>query len=85
MTVAEVFPNGNLRIRGEKWLTLNQGSEFIQISVTALETEVVSESRGRAVFTQGYRSNTYQDSVRKVLELVREDGRWKILEEKTVS
>ena len=32
VTVAEVFPNGNLRIQGEKWLTLNQGAEFIQIS-----------------------------------------------------
>jgi flagellar L-ring protein precursor FlgH len=32
VTVAEVFPNGNLFIRGEKWLTLNQGQEFVQIS-----------------------------------------------------
>jgi len=32
VTVAEVYPNGNLRIQGEKWLTLNQGEEFIQIS-----------------------------------------------------
>lgn len=32
VTVAEVYPNGNLYIRGEKWLTLNQGSEFIQIA-----------------------------------------------------
>ena len=32
MTVAEVYPNGNLFVRGEKWLTLNQGEEFVQIS-----------------------------------------------------
>ena len=32
MTVAEVYPNGNLLVRGEKWLTLNQGEEFVQIS-----------------------------------------------------
>ena len=32
VTVAEVFPNGNLLVRGEKWLTLNQGREFVQIS-----------------------------------------------------
>ncbi|HEB98068.1 MAG TPA: flagellar basal body L-ring protein FlgH [Thiotrichales bacterium] len=32
VTVAEVLPNGNLYVRGEKWLTLNQGEEFIQIS-----------------------------------------------------
>ncbi len=32
VTIAEVLPNGNLVVRGEKWLTLNQGEEFIQIS-----------------------------------------------------
>ncbi|MEO8225679.1 MAG: flagellar basal body L-ring protein FlgH [Gammaproteobacteria bacterium] len=32
VTVAEVYPNGNMLIRGEKWLTLNQGEEFVQIT-----------------------------------------------------
>ena len=32
VTVADVYPNGNLLVRGEKWLTLNQGEEFVQIS-----------------------------------------------------
>lgn len=32
VTVADVYPNGNLLVRGEKWLTLNQGKEFLQIS-----------------------------------------------------
>ncbi len=31
-TVAEVLPNGNLVVRGEKVMTLNQGDEFIRIS-----------------------------------------------------
>jgi len=31
VTIAQVFSNGNLMIRGEKWLTLNQGKEFIRI------------------------------------------------------
>jgi flagellar L-ring protein precursor FlgH len=30
--VVDVYPNGNLMIRGEKMLTLNQGKEFVQIS-----------------------------------------------------
>ncbi|WP_299019601.1 flagellar basal body L-ring protein FlgH [uncultured Photobacterium sp.] len=30
--VAEVLPNGVLRVRGEKWLKLNQGDEFIRLS-----------------------------------------------------
>ena len=32
VTVAEVYPNGNLLVRGEKWLTLNQGEEYVQIA-----------------------------------------------------
>jgi flagellar L-ring protein precursor FlgH len=32
VTIADVLPNGNLVVRGEKWLTLNQGQEYIQIS-----------------------------------------------------
>lgn len=32
VTVAGVYPNGNLLIRGEKLLTLNQGSEVVRIS-----------------------------------------------------
>lgn len=32
VTVTERLPNGNLVIRGEKWVTLNQGREFIRLS-----------------------------------------------------
>lgn len=32
VTVAERLPNGNLYVRGEKWLTLNQGEEFVRIA-----------------------------------------------------
>ncbi len=31
-TVVRVFPNGQLEIRGQKWLQINQGHEYIQIS-----------------------------------------------------
>lgn len=31
VTVSQVLPNGNLIIRGEKWITLNQGAEFIRL------------------------------------------------------
>lgn len=31
VTVAERLPNGNLLVRGEKWITLNHGEEFIRI------------------------------------------------------
>jgi len=32
VTVVEVFTNGNLRVRGEKRVALNQGSEYIRVS-----------------------------------------------------
>ena len=32
VTVQKVFANGNLLIKGEKWISLNQGSEFIRVS-----------------------------------------------------
>jgi flagellar L-ring protein precursor FlgH len=32
VTVAERIPNGNLVVRGEKWLTINQGQELVRIS-----------------------------------------------------
>lgn len=32
VTVAAIHANGNLAIKGEKWMTLNKGDEFIRIS-----------------------------------------------------
>ncbi|HDZ57764.1 MAG TPA: flagellar basal body L-ring protein FlgH [Pseudomonas xinjiangensis] len=32
VTVVEALPNGILRVRGEKWITLNNGDELIRIS-----------------------------------------------------
>ncbi|WP_239923497.1 flagellar basal body L-ring protein FlgH [Agaribacterium haliotis] len=32
VTVIDVYPNGTLLVRGEKWITLNRGDEFIRIS-----------------------------------------------------
>lgn len=32
VTVTELLPNGNLRVRGEKRVTLNQGDEYIRLS-----------------------------------------------------
>ncbi len=31
VTVAKRLANGNLLVRGQKWLTLNQGSEFVRV------------------------------------------------------
>ncbi|HEC20398.1 MAG TPA: flagellar basal body L-ring protein FlgH [Gammaproteobacteria bacterium] len=40
VTVADVLPNGNLVVRGEKLLTLNQGSEHIRISGIVRPTDI---------------------------------------------
>ncbi len=32
VTVVARYPNGNLLVRGDKWVTLNQGREFIRLS-----------------------------------------------------
>jgi len=32
VSVVEVLPNGNLAIRGEKVITINQGNEYIRIA-----------------------------------------------------
>lgn len=34
VTVSEVLANGNLKVRGEKWVTINQGEEFIRLAGT---------------------------------------------------
>ena len=31
-TIHEIYPNGVMLVRGEKWVTLNQGDEYIRIS-----------------------------------------------------
>jgi flagellar L-ring protein precursor FlgH len=44
VTVAEVYPNGNLLVRGEKWLTLNQGEEFVQISGIVRPVDIAADN-----------------------------------------
>jgi len=40
VTIAEVYVNGNMLIRGEKLLTLNQGSEHVRISGIIRPTDI---------------------------------------------
>jgi len=44
VTVAQVLPNGNLVIRGEKVLTLNQGDEFIRLSGIVRPADIRSDN-----------------------------------------
>ncbi|MEO1575272.1 MAG: hypothetical protein AAFU65_09975, partial [Pseudomonadota bacterium] len=54
---------------------------FIQVDISDLSVDMQSADSATAVFTQGYRSDNYEDQVRKTLEMVRVDGRWQILSE----
>ncbi|MBV9840463.1 MAG: flagellar basal body L-ring protein FlgH [Sphingomonadaceae bacterium] len=40
VTVAEIYPNGTLLVKGEKHLTLNRGDEMIQISGLIREVDI---------------------------------------------
>jgi flagellar L-ring protein precursor FlgH len=31
VTVAQVLPNGNLIVQGEKWIAINQGDEYVRL------------------------------------------------------
>jgi flagellar L-ring protein FlgH len=44
VTVADVLPNGNLVIRGEKRLNLNQGNEYIKISGMVRSVDIASDN-----------------------------------------
>ncbi len=44
VTVVERQPNGNLVIRGEKWVNLNQGREFIQLSGVVRPNDVGTDN-----------------------------------------
>ncbi|MEJ2764170.1 flagellar basal body L-ring protein FlgH [Photobacterium sp. MCCC 1A19761] len=42
--VVEVLANGNLLVRGEKWLTLNTGDEYIRVSGTIRPDDISQEN-----------------------------------------
>lgn len=44
VTITEVLPNGSFVVRGEKWLRLNQGDEFIRISGMIRPVDVSSNN-----------------------------------------
>ncbi len=78
-------PNG---LRRDDWEILRRqrilGPAFIKVSLEQLEVVSVASRAAAATFVQTYRSDTYQDRVSKLLDFVREDGAWKIRDEREV-
>ena len=45
VTVMQVLPNGYLSIRGEKWIMLNQGREYIRLSGIVRPQDITSDNQ----------------------------------------
>ncbi|MGM0593403.1 MAG: L,D-transpeptidase Cds6 family protein [Pseudomonadota bacterium] len=57
---------------------------FIQLELSELEVVMEEAGRARVELVQQYRSDTYRDRTRKRFGLIRQDGDWQILSEKTL-
>ncbi len=44
VNVVQVLPNGNLVVRGEKWLTINAGEEYIRVTGIIRPQDVASDN-----------------------------------------
>jgi flagellar L-ring protein FlgH len=44
VTVSDVLPNGNLIIRGEKWLTLNRGEEYVRLTGIVRPQDIAADN-----------------------------------------
>lgn len=55
--------------------------EFIKVSITQLEITRLQDNLVQASFFQSYRSDRFSDAVRKEVQMVWEDGTWKIWRE----
>jgi len=45
VTVAEIYPNGTMLVRGEKLINLNRGDEFVRISGLVRQSDVNADNR----------------------------------------
>ncbi len=59
--------------------------EFIKLSLVFRGSGFIDAGRGWIEFEQSYWSNAFSDTVIKRLELIQEDGGWKILQESVAS
>jgi flagellar L-ring protein precursor FlgH len=44
VTVVELLPNGNLKVRGEKRVTLNQGNEYVRLSGIVRPVDIAADN-----------------------------------------
>ena len=69
----------------EKWATQRMERilkpKRIEVELGEIDARQLDDRRVAVTFQQTYRSDNYEDTVRKTLELVPEEGAWKILAE----
>ncbi len=58
---------------------------LIEVRIESPKVERLADGHATLSFDQYYRSNTYQDAVRKQLDMVERDGRWLIVGEHVLS
>ena len=80
-------PAGNLS--RQEWETQRRRAltrpEWIKVAFEDMAVTRQGNDRAKIDFVQTYRSNSYQDRVRKSVVMGREDGRWIILSEETTA
>lgn len=73
-------PDGGLS--REDWAQLRRsrltGREPIEVELQDIQVKLDGSDRARVEFTQVYRSRVYNDTTRKVLEMIKVDGKWRI-------
>ncbi len=58
---------------------------FVEVALSDFRTSILDADRATVRFVQDYRSDTHQDRGFKTLDLIRQDGSWKILRETWVA
>ncbi|MFZ0107739.1 MAG: outer membrane protein assembly factor BamE [Thiobacillus sp.] len=77
---------GGSRAEWEKRRRLLMGlAKSIEVKIESPVIEAGADGTSVVTFNQYYRSDTYQDAVRKQLRMVERDGRWLIIEERVLS
>ena len=54
---------------------------YIRVTISSLSAEQADDGTVTATFQQGYESDTFADTVTKVLTLAEDDGAWRLLAE----
>lgn len=80
------IPPGNMDLA--QWKKQRTASltrpKFIHVEIRDTNVELLNDDQLQITFSQKFESDTYQDEVVKTLVLVKEEGGWKISEERSV-